>query len=212
MGQFIKRPSFHTSGEFTVGKYEQLLMETHLSIISNAYCGTDRWFDNRYGYKTYGIKGYMDAMISNLNQQRMLYRVYKLPYEHSSVLMKKELDKWGFPTQYGAIVIAPTGQTIEVNGWISDPVMQRMAPVANPQWCSAPCNGLMQQGKVDASHVYVDDEDYTKGYTLQMTPFDLDDLDKEGKHHQASPALYILLVVFMGIFSVVSMYYFCCCE
>merc|ERR1712129_202298 len=112
--------------------------------------------------------------------------------------------------------IAPTGQTIEVNGWISDPVMQRMAPVANPQWCSAPCNGLMQQGQVDASHVYVDDEDYTKGYTLQMTPFDLDGGDNEGKHHHHGGvtggyiALVVLGIIFMFAFSVVSMYYFCC--
>merc|ERR1712154_389958 len=94
----------------------------------------------------------------------MGYRVYKLPYEHSSKLMKKELDKYGFPAQYGAIVIDPTGQAIEVNGFISNVRIQRLAPVANPQWCQSTCSGYMMQGFVDPSHVYVDTEIDDDGY------------------------------------------------
>ena len=48
--QFTERPSALTFGDFTVERYEALLMETHDSIITNPYCGQDRWMDNHFEY------------------------------------------------------------------------------------------------------------------------------------------------------------------
>ena len=46
--QFTQRSPALTYGSFTVEQYESLLMETHDSIITSAYCGQDRWMDNHF--------------------------------------------------------------------------------------------------------------------------------------------------------------------
>ena len=46
--QFIQRPVASTYGDFTVETYEDLLEETHDSILLSPFCGTDRWMDNHY--------------------------------------------------------------------------------------------------------------------------------------------------------------------
>ena len=56
--QFIQRPVTATYGAFTLEKYENLLMETHETIIS-PFCGQDRWMDNHYAYSTWTIPGLM---------------------------------------------------------------------------------------------------------------------------------------------------------
>eukprot|EP00483_Globobulimina_turgida_P007114 UN07128 len=183
-------------------------METHSSIIINPYCGIDRWFDNHYGYNAYSIDGFMDKMIINLKKKNMIYRLYKLSYEHSSVLMKKELSFYGYSTQYGAIVIDPAGQTIEVNGYISDTQIQRLAPVANPQWCSSSCYGNIVQGNVDPAHIYVDIvDDITIGD-------DIDIMKEENGKHRISILILIIIIsgVTFSISCVICIAYYCCCQ
>ena len=48
--QFTQRPSPLTFGDFTVEQYEDLLVQTHDTIITNPYCGQDRWMDNHFEY------------------------------------------------------------------------------------------------------------------------------------------------------------------
>ena len=60
--QFVQRDSSSstTMGDFTVQLYEQLMMETHDSIITSQYCGQDRWMDNHFGY----VLVYIDYILS----------------------------------------------------------------------------------------------------------------------------------------------------
>jgi len=48
--QFVQRAADSTFGDFTIEKFENLLMGTHDTIMTSPFCGQDRWFGNRFGY------------------------------------------------------------------------------------------------------------------------------------------------------------------
>eukprot|EP01084_Bolivina_argentea_P038518 71233_1 len=96
--QFVQRPLSETFGDFKLDKYENLLMETHESIMTSPYCGQDRWMDNHYAYSTWTIPGLMDKIYFNLNHygKEIKYGVGKNVYEHTSVHTKYSLDSIGY--------------------------------------------------------------------------------------------------------------------
>merc|ERR1719361_2402027 len=94
--QFTQRPSPLTFGDFTVNQYEDLLVETHGSIITNPYCGQDRWMDNHFELSTWTVPGLMDRIHNRLDERGITYRVSKNTVQTASLYTKSRLDEIGF--------------------------------------------------------------------------------------------------------------------
>ena len=160
--QFIERPHYYTTPDFTLKTFENILIETHETIVTSPYCGQDRWFDNHYAYSTWTINGLLDRILNRLNQRGITYRVSKSPYEHSSIYAQKNLDYYGYDCGYGMTIVEPTGQTFQVGGYIENPYIQKFATVGDPQWCYQECPGGLMEGQIDPNKLWYEpgDEDY----------------------------------------------------
>jgi len=177
--QFVERPNYYTTPDFTLKKFENMLIETHDTIITSPYCGQDRWFDNHYAYSTWTIPGLLDRVMAKLKDRGIVYRLFKSPYDHSSIYAKKNLDYYGVDSGYGMSIVEPTGQTFQVGGYLTDPYAQRFSPVGNPQWCYEPCPGGLLEGKIDPERVWFDpDDDYVAPDNIQEVDDEGDPLDE----------------------------------
>eukprot|EP01083_Nonionella_stella_P046674 124960_1 len=213
--QFVQRPKSLTYGTFALDMYQDLLMETHETIITSPYCGQDRWMDTHFAFETYVIPGLMDQIFSNLNRNVIKYTVHKNTYEHVSTYIKHQLDEvygdQGYPGVYtfGLWVIEPTGQSIKIGGVISDPQVGYYANTNDPQWCPRECNWGLRVGEVDPSHVYTNDVDHDIRYDIRA-------LSGVWYTHQQSYLVYTLLAVLSMILSYMIVYYGCqkeqCCN
>eukprot|EP01084_Bolivina_argentea_P197898 339026_1 len=165
--QFVQRPTYYTTNDFSLEIYENMLLETHATIITSPYCGVDRWFDNHFGYSSFTVPGLMDRIMFKLNSKKIVYKLLKSEYDHSSISAKENLDFYGYDTAYSLSVVEPTGQTLDIGGYINDINVQKFTPVGNPQWCYEPCMLGLKEGHVDPSRVYIDsfanDLDYVSG-------------------------------------------------
>jgi len=158
--QFISRPAASTFGDFTVETYEDLLEETHDSILLSPFCGTDRWMDNHYAYATWTIPGLLDSIHESLERRGTRYHAGKTDVEHVSVHTRAQLDEVGFTGNYtfGLWIIEPGGQSIQTGGIINDPEFSYYASAGSPQWCVWPCDHDLVAGTVDPSRIYGIDE------------------------------------------------------
>ena len=156
---FTQRPPSLTYGDMALAKYENLLLETHDSIISSPFCGQDRWMDNHFAFETYVIPGLLDAIFANLVKYNIKFTVHKNVREHTSDYIKHQLDLIAYTGEYtfGLWLIEPSGQSIKLGGVISDPSVAMYAGTNDPQWCEHECHWGLKNGVVDPSHVYVDD-------------------------------------------------------
>ena len=65
---FVQRPDESTLGDFTVELYEDLLMETHDSIITSPYCGQDRWMDNHFALSVVQFCEFANVFVKELGK------------------------------------------------------------------------------------------------------------------------------------------------
>eukprot|EP01084_Bolivina_argentea_P038520 71236_1 len=208
--QFIQRDN--TYGDFTLDKYENLLMETHTSIITNQYCGQDRWMDNHFAYETYVIPGLFDRIYYNLKLNNIKFTVHKNTKEHVSNYIKHQLELINYNGQYtfGMWVIQPNGQSIKMGGVISDPNVALYANTNDPQWCPKECNWGLVQGKVDMTHVYIDDEKYYLNKYMNVDIDIYDDISNEivvKYTHHRSYVIYVIFIVILIVFMFLVFHY-----
>ena len=162
--QFVERPNYYTTSDFSLIDYENMLKETHDTIITSPYCGVDRHLDNHYAYSTWTVDGLMDRIKYRLDENKLTYRIWKAPYDKSSYSARANLEAYGKDVAFGITAIEPTGQSISIGGYINDVNAQRFTPVGNAQWCYEPCPGGLKEGWIDPKRKYVDllmsDDDY----------------------------------------------------
>eukprot|EP01084_Bolivina_argentea_P038519 71234_1 len=194
--QFIQRDN--TYGDFTLDKYENLLMETHTSIITNQYCGQDRWMDNHYAYSTWNVAGLMDKIYFNLNHygKEIKYGVGKNVYEHTSVHTKYSLDSIGYAGEYtyGLWVVEPTGLSIQIGGIINDAQVTFFAAIGDPQWCPHDCPFGLVQGTVDKTHIYMDDLRFSQHDDGINHIFNNVDVDMKGSKYE-NRIIYVMYCI-----------------
>ena len=96
--QFVQRSPSDSldSASFDIAKYEELLVETHESIMTSPFCGQSRWMDNHFEYSTWTQPGLLDVIYLNLQQIGTLYHVTKSDTEHVSEHTRAALDGIGF--------------------------------------------------------------------------------------------------------------------
>jgi len=176
--QFTQRPSPLTYGHFTVQQLEELLVETHESIITDPYCGQDRWMDNHFEFTTWGTRGLMGRIHSNLKMEGVTYRVTKNPIERASVYTKSRLEQIGYDGDYvfGMWLVDPTGQTVQVGGVLSDEEVAEKAPFWDSNWCEHECDEGMVKGIVDADHIY---ETAKRELEEAVDSVDIEEIDSE---------------------------------
>merc|ERR1712083_306576 len=102
--------------------------ETHDSIVTNPYCGTDRWMDNAIVYSTWNVPGFMDRVHANLLEDDVIFKTIK-----NNVIYQGEFtfDLW---------LIEPGGQTLQLGGQLQDAEVSEYAPFAASEMCSQECD------------------------------------------------------------------------
>lgn len=154
--QFTSRPTESTFGDFSVAEMEALLMETHESIITNEYCGQDRWMDNHFAYSTWTVPGLLDTIHANLKAHDIKFKITKNSAAHAPEHTKMLMEAQGYEGDwvFDFWVIVPNGQSMKMGGVVLDEEAAQLADTADPQWCIKECAGGLVQGVVDPAHVY----------------------------------------------------------
>jgi len=153
---FVQGPDESTLGDFTVELYEELLMETHDSIITSPYCGQDRWMDNHFAYSTWTVPGLLDDIYEAAKKHDIKFKITKNTAAHAPEHTKLLMEAMDYHGEYifDMWMIEPTGQSLKMGGIVSDPDVATYADMADPQWCKQECQWGLEEGHVDNTHVY----------------------------------------------------------
>eukprot|EP01084_Bolivina_argentea_P270202 459395_1 len=160
---YIQRPIEYTYGSFTTAIYSNLLLDTHNDVITDAYCGLDRYFDNHYGYdtsiffahKNFINYNYMDRVFFNIINNGYKYRLYWTSY-----IMYTEYEDINdrYDAMYKLFVFDRNGQSIQMIGYLFQTNILQQPPIYNHQWCSVPCPNNEKMGEFDKNKIYIDDD------------------------------------------------------
>lgn len=191
--QFTQRPSESTFGDFSVADMEALLMETHESVITNEYCGQDRWMDNHFAYSTWTVPGLLDTIHANLKAHGHKFKITKNTAAHAPSHTKQLLEEMGYEGEwiFDFWVIVPNGQSMKMGGVVMSEEAAQMADTADPQWCPKECLFGFEQGTVDVSHKYGGDSARVKGEMESVHVSAMQQLPDE-----ASKVRYLFYVIF----------------